>query len=36
MGKFFENKWLDAIVSALIAFLTAISVASCTAGMVGI
>lgn len=30
MGKYFENKWLDAIVSALIAFLTALSVSSCT------
>lgn len=30
MGKYFENKWLDAVVSALIAFLTALSVSSCT------
>lgn len=30
MGKYFDNKWLDAVVSALIAFLTAISVSSCT------
>lgn len=30
MGKYFENKWVDAIVSAIIAFLTAISVSSCT------
>lgn len=30
MGKYFDNKWLDAIVSAVIAFLTAISVSSCT------
>lgn len=30
MGRYFQNKWLDAVVSALIAFLTALSVASCT------
>lgn len=30
MGKYFQNKWLDALVNALIAFLTALSVASCT------
>lgn len=34
MGKYFENKWLDAVVSAIIAFLTALSVASCTANIV--
>lgn len=34
MGKYFDNKWLDAIVSALIAFLTAISVSSCTTMLV--
>lgn len=34
MGKYFENKWIDAIVSAIIAFLTALSVASCTASIV--
>ena len=34
MGRYFENKWLDAVVSAIIAFLTAISVASCTASLV--
>lgn len=34
MGKYFENKWVDAIVSAIIAFLTAISVSSCTAMLV--
>lgn len=34
MGKYFENKWLDAVVSALIAFLTALSVASCTTNFV--
>lgn len=30
MGKYFQNKWLDALVNAVIAFLTALSVASCT------
>lgn len=30
MGKYFQNKWLDALVNAIIAFLTALSVASCT------
>lgn len=34
MGKYFQNKWLDAIVSAIIAFLTALSVASCTGAIV--
>lgn len=34
MGKYFDNKWLDAIVSAVIAFLTAISVSSCTSLLV--
>lgn len=34
MGRYFENKWLDAIVSAVIAFLTALSVASCTCSLV--
>ena len=34
MGKYFENKWLDALVSAIIAFLTALSVASCTAAVI--
>ena len=34
MGKFFENRWLDALVNALIAFLTALSVASCTDALV--
>ena len=34
MGKYFDNKWLDAIVSAVIAFLTAISVSSCTTMLV--
>lgn len=30
MGKYFQNKWLDALVNAIIAFITALSVASCT------
>lgn len=34
MGKYFDNKWLDAVVSAIIAFLTAISVSSCTTVLV--
>ena len=34
MGKYFQNKWLDAVVSAIIAFLTALSVASCTGELV--
>lgn len=33
MGRYFENKWLDAVVSAIIAFLTALSVASCTSAV---
>lgn len=31
----FRSKWVEAIVSALIAFLTALSTASCTTAMVG-
>lgn len=34
MGKYFQNKWLDALVNAIIAFLTALSVASCTVAIV--
>ena len=34
MGKYFDNKWLDAVVSAVIAFLTAISISSCTTMLV--
>lgn len=30
MGQYSKNKWVEAIISALIAFLTALSVSSCT------
>lgn len=31
----FRSKWVEAVVSALIAFLTALSAASCTVAVVG-
>lgn len=34
MGRYSDNRWVDALVNALIAFLTALSVASCTAALV--
>ena len=34
MGKYSKNKWVEAIVSALVAFLTALSVSSCTGMLV--
>lgn len=34
MGQYSKNKWVEAIISALVAFLTAISVSSCTAALV--
>lgn len=30
-----QNKWVEAIISALIAFLTALGTASCTHAVVG-
>lgn len=30
MGQYSKNKWVEAIISALVAFLTALSVSSCT------
>lgn len=34
MARFSENRWLDALVNAIVAFITALSVASCTVALV--
>lgn len=32
MARYVENPWINALINALVAFVTALSVASCTCG----